>query len=217
MNTDNIVDFLKDRPDFFTHHPDLLASLHIPHQGGEVISLVERQVRLLREKVKNMEADQHEMMSYGEENDIIIAQIHRLALDLLAQKGRASRLRAIYMHLSSTFCVPYVGIRIWGLQGEGKEFSPVSDTVREYARELHHPWCGGKIMPELLPWIENEDERAMIKTGAVLVLRDMRTGDKEPFGMLVLGSEENRFYTGIGATYLNRIGELVSVALLQDG
>jgi len=41
MTEQDIADYLKNHPDFFTHHPELLQQLTIPHSHEEgTISLV---------------------------------------------------------------------------------------------------------------------------------------------------------------------------------
>ena len=45
-----IVRFLRDHPDFFERHPELLADMLLPHETGSAVSLVERQVSVLREQ-----------------------------------------------------------------------------------------------------------------------------------------------------------------------
>ena len=45
MTEQDIADYLKNHPDFFTHHPELLQQLTIPHSHEEgTISLVEAQL-----------------------------------------------------------------------------------------------------------------------------------------------------------------------------
>ena len=45
-----VTDYLLENPDFFVGRDDLLLKLKLPHQRGNTISLVERQVALLRER-----------------------------------------------------------------------------------------------------------------------------------------------------------------------
>lgn len=50
-NPDSVAIFLRDNPGFFSAHPELLAQLNLQHQtGGKTVSLIERQIDLLREK-----------------------------------------------------------------------------------------------------------------------------------------------------------------------
>jgi len=52
-----IKEYLLKNPNFFDENPDTLENLVIPHLSGGAISLVERQVLLLREK--NLELSEH--------------------------------------------------------------------------------------------------------------------------------------------------------------
>ena len=44
MQVQDIANYLTSHPDFFDQHPELLATLQLPHpQNGQAISLIERQ------------------------------------------------------------------------------------------------------------------------------------------------------------------------------
>ena len=45
-----VSDYLRDNPDFFNQHPEVLSELKITHVGDGAVSLVERQVATLRER-----------------------------------------------------------------------------------------------------------------------------------------------------------------------
>ena len=49
INAEQVADFLRRHPAFFVEHDELLADLIVPHEAGHAVSLVERQVKLLRE------------------------------------------------------------------------------------------------------------------------------------------------------------------------
>src|SRR5690554_3034051 len=50
LSAAEVAEYLRQNPAFFVEHDDLLADLLIPHQSGQAVSLVERQVKLLRER-----------------------------------------------------------------------------------------------------------------------------------------------------------------------
>ena len=49
-NENKIISYLEDNPDFFLNKNDLLINLEIPHQKKGSVSLVERQIDILREE-----------------------------------------------------------------------------------------------------------------------------------------------------------------------
>ena len=50
LTDEQVVAYLKDNPRFFIDQDDLLTQLRSPHLRGSSISLVERQVAVLRER-----------------------------------------------------------------------------------------------------------------------------------------------------------------------
>ena len=55
---ESVVRYLEENPQFLLHHPQLLRSLHVPHEcGGDAVSLIEAQVQALR--VRNAQLHEH--------------------------------------------------------------------------------------------------------------------------------------------------------------
>lgn len=52
MTEQDISNYLKEHPDFFIHHPELLTSLNIPHLHQGTTSLVEWQLNQQRSEIK---------------------------------------------------------------------------------------------------------------------------------------------------------------------
>src|SRR5512139_3189487 len=81
---DQIGEYLVGHPEFFERHPGVLARLQLPHQrGSAAVSLVERQVLVLREKHGALEQKLKELIENGRANDAITDRVHRLTRRLL--------------------------------------------------------------------------------------------------------------------------------------
>ncbi|MGA7949432.1 MAG: DUF484 family protein, partial [Thiobacillaceae bacterium] len=79
----DIADYLRSHPDFFNQHAELLADLHIPHpHGTHAVSITERQILSLREKVRLLESRLADLIQLGEENDAISDKLHNLTVGL---------------------------------------------------------------------------------------------------------------------------------------
>ena len=50
ISADDVASYLRENPDFFTDRDGLLAEMTVPHESGKAISLLERQVKILRER-----------------------------------------------------------------------------------------------------------------------------------------------------------------------
>ena len=213
IDANAVARYLQGHPAFFDQYADLLTQLVItsPHEG-RAISITERQMGALRDKVRLLETKLAELIRFGEENDAIAAKVHRLATALLAATDNAGVLRVLYSHLGGAFAVPHVALRLWGAAGSGDsiEFAPISDEARGYAETLHHPYCGPGAGPDVIGWFGERGSH--IRSLTLLALRD----GGATFGLMVMGSEDaQRFYPGMGTLYLEQLAELASAALVR--
>jgi uncharacterized protein YigA (DUF484 family) len=216
MDANEIASYLKSHPEFFEHYAELLAQIHIPSpHGGKAISITERQIGAMRDKVKQLEAKLAELISFGEENDAISDKAHRLGVALLGATDLTGVMRVLYSHLGGDFAVPHVAVRIWGVgEGDAVEFSPVDDGIKILAGLLVHPYCGQSAEQEAVAWLG--ESGGHVRSVAQIPLREGGGEAGACFGLLLLASEEaHRFYPEMGTLYLQRIGDMAAAALLR--
>ncbi|AKU10375.1 hypothetical protein AzCIB_0470 [Azoarcus sp. CIB] len=214
MNAADVARYLKEHPDFLAEHGDLFTLLTVPHpHGGQAISLAERQLHALRDKIRLLEGKLAELIRFGEENDEIGEKVHRLTLALLEAEDYETLRHALFENLRDDFAVPNIVLRIWNsvLTREGDDFAPVSEAVRFFAGDMRHPLCGAPANLEVLEWFG--DASAHVRSVALIPLRR----DAQTFGLLALGSQESeRFYPEMGTLYVSRIGDIVASALRRQ-
>lgn len=208
LTADSVARFLEANPAFFEERGDLVAHLAIPHpHGGRAISLTERQVIALRDKVRALETKLTELIRIGEENDAIGERVHRLSIALIKAADWANVARVTTRHLVEDFDVPHVALRLWGLTGEGPEFAATSEPARAQIAAQNQPWCGTTDGRESLKCFG--EQTTAIRS---LVEIPLRRG-ADVIGVIVLGSEDTeRFYAGMGTLFLSQIGNLVAAA-----
>jgi hypothetical protein len=210
MPSVDIADYLRSHPDFFNQHADLLADLHIPHpHGTHAVSITERQVLSLRDKVRLLEGKLADLIEFGEENDAISDKLHKLTVDLTGAANVYALLTALEGHLHEGFAVPHSAVRIWSLPAKGNltALEPVSDALRAQVDSQRHPACGLLKYEEALKWFG--EPAAHLRSFAAIPLRN----DKS-CGLLVLASEDpKRFYPEMGVLYLERMGQLLAAAI----
>lgn len=202
-----VANYLTSHPDFFNQFPDLLTTLSITHpHGTHAISITERQVLSMRDKVQLLEGKLTELIHFGEENDSISEKMHRLTLDIVAARDLPALFAALDRHLREGFAVPHHAIRIWNTPEQ-----TVSDKLRNEVETQMHPSCGALRHEEAKEWFG--EAAAHLKSFAAIPLRGERT-----VGLLVLASEDpKRFYPEMGTLYLTRLGQLVGAALTRLG
>lgn len=210
MPSADIADYLRSHPDFFNQHAELLADLHIPHpHGTHSVSITERQILSLRDKVRLLEGKLADLIQFGEENDAISEKLHKLTVDLTGAANIYTMLTALESHLQEGFAVPHSAVRIWSLPADGNltALEPVPDTLRTQVDTDRHPACGLLRYEEALNWFG--ELASHLRSFATIPLRNDRS-----CGLLVLASEDpKRFYPEMGVLYLERLGQLLGAAI----
>ncbi len=213
MKSEDVAHYLQDHPEFFEHHSEMLALVTLPDpHSGRAISITEKQLIKLRDKVRALEAKLVELIRFGEENDAISDKVHGLAVALNSANDLRDVLRVLYSHLGGAFAVPHVTLRLWGAgAGEGQEFEAVADSVTAFAAGLQQPYCGTVDGQEALTWFGEAATHLRSMTQVPL-----RAGNGVCCGLLVMASDDpRRFHSELGTLYLQRIGDLASAALLR--
>lgn len=217
IDAGDVARFLHDHPEFFDQYADLLELVTIPDpHSGRAISITEKQLFTLREKVRTLEAKMAELITFGHENDGISEKVHRLGVALAAAADLPAVLRALYAHLGGAFAVPHVGVRLWGAgAGAGSEFNAVSDLTKSFASGLARPYCGTTSGQDAVGWFG--DAASHLRSMVLIPLREnVGSAAGACFGLLAMASEEpHRFYPELGTLYLERIGDMASAALLR--
>ncbi len=212
ITENDIANYLANTPGFFERHAELLGAIQLtsPH-GRRAVSLQERQMEMLRERLKGMEMKLIEMLRHGQENVAIADRLHR-CIQAVLLTADAEQLPAVLVDaLQHQFLIPQAAIRVWGTahQHPGQDFAQsVSDDVRSFAASLSLPYCGLNAGFEAAGWLS---EPATVLSLAMIPLRHE---SDDAFGLLVLGSPDaTRYSADMGTEFLQRIGETASAAL----
>ncbi|WP_185073732.1 DUF484 family protein, partial [Pseudomonas protegens] len=145
-----VAAYLEAHPDFFVDHDELLPALRIPHQRGDTVSLVERQMKILRERNIEMRHRLSQLMDVARDNDRLFDKTRRLILALMDATSLEEVVMSVEDSLRQDFQVPFVSLilfsdsampvgrwvsaaeaqgAIGGLLSEGKS---VSGSLREH-------------------------------------------------------------------------------------
>ncbi len=204
-----VADYLTRHPNFFNDFPALLADIHVPHpHGTHAVSMGERQLISIRDKVRLLENKLAELIQFGEENDGISEKLHALTLALLAALHPQAVVADLNLHLRDGFAVPHYALRVWDLPADGLSISePVPQMVREAVAAISFPICGALAVPEAREWFG--EIAPHLRSFATIPLNYQGN-----LGLLVLASEEpNRFYASMGTLYLTRLGQVLAASL----
>lgn len=218
LSEDLIHDYLVKNPDFFERHAELLGTLKLPHRSGAAVSLVERQVSVLRQKDLKHERKLKELLEVARANDSLSGKIHRLTLRLLSSADLISTLRNLEEALRADFDADQSILVLFGNADHfsgvdvGRFFVAVSkddEALKSFDTFLQGsgPRCG-QIRDAQRDFLFGK-ETDEIGSAALIPL-----GTKAELGFLAIGSSESdRFHPGMSIDFLRRLGELVTEAL----
>jgi uncharacterized protein len=213
MDTNEIAQYLIDHPHFFEEHAELLSQIKLTSPLlGRSISLQERQMEIVREKLKGMELRLSGLLHVAQDNDAISAKFQQWTRDLLLARNDVDLPFILTQGLQEVFGLPYATLRLWGVAPEFTHTwfaEETSEDVQLFSKGLSSPYCGKNQDFEAAGWI---DAAQAIESIAMLPLR--LSADDPCFGLLVLGSPDlARFTKDMATDFLAKIGDTTSVAL----
>src|SRR5690348_15753930 len=215
---ERIERYLALNPDFFERHQQLPARMRLPHmRTGSTVSLVERQVEVLRDQKSDADRRLAEFIAVARANDKLADRIHRFTRRLMRAQGAAAALAAVEASLREDFeafnCVLLLTATIDSLPNIYEPFLrklPAVDTnIRTFDALLAtgKPRCG-QVRDSQRDFLFGP-EAASIGSVALVPL-----GDGGTLGLLALGSaERERFHPGMSTEFLKRMGEMITDAL----
>ena len=201
--------YLEDHPDFFQRHPDLLAKLTLRHEAGGAVSLIERQVRVLRDENDALREQLRDLLAIARENDVLSARLHRFAIAMADSASLDDVFDNAYEMLRREFKIDAVTILC---RGEGSAAFTRSEFVGADTRLLNlvneygagKPVCGARFEESLLKYLFGVNA-GDVRSAALIAL-----GPRGSVGMLALGSNDaRRFHAEMGTVYLAQLGDVL--------
>lgn len=87
LSAEEVASYLKANPEFFIEQEELLADLSLPHESGKAISLLERQVTILRDRGADARQKLNSLLENARSNDQLFDTTRNLVLALLRAKN----------------------------------------------------------------------------------------------------------------------------------
>lgn len=219
LGDDDVAGYLKANRDYFERHPGLLAHLRLPHQvGSNAVSLIERQVAILREKNRKLDGKLRELLGVARANDMLSGKIHKLSLKLIGSHDTGSIMELIERTLRQDLGADQAVLLLFA-DGPVKADLLAGAYTRRIDRkepglELFHsflktsrPRCG-QVKGAKREFLFGRDATD-IQSAALIPL-----GKKAEVGFIAIGSHDAaRFHPGMSTDFLVRLGELIERGL----
>ena len=222
MDDEAVSVYLQQNSDFFERRPQLLSRLRLRHpRDGATISLIERQVEVLREKYQAQEQKLAEFVQVARANNVLADKLHRFTCRLLGASGRAGRLAEMEASLREDFDLFHSVLVLPAAALPPPDASPPrflkalpeDETLLRSFDALFatcRPRCG-QVRDTQREFLFGS-EAANIGSVALVPL-----AGEAPQGLLALGSaDHDRFHPGMSTEFLSRLGELISETLVRE-
>lgn len=216
INEDVIADYLQENPDFFERYSSLLNTLEIPHTtGGAAISLVERQVSVLRQRSNKLEDNLRELVEVARGNDELGEKIHALAITYLDAKSRNDVVRILEEKLRTGFNADQSVLVLFNSDNTKfpgpflRKIARADPAIGSFKTFLQSNTARcGTVRDAQRDFLFGADN---IEIGSVALIP---LGTKSELGFLAIGSSSaTHFHPGKSIDFLTRLGELTTAAL----
>ncbi|MCZ6773267.1 MAG: DUF484 family protein [Proteobacteria bacterium] len=214
LDENEVAKFLRSDPTFLDKHPELLRDLSISHGSGDAVSLLERQVVLLRSENTEVKTRLEELVSLARENETLNHKIHDLVLTLMNAVGPQAIFSSLERCLANDFSADKVFSYIFAEpafidSGEVPEFVGTSSAKRaafagviESARTV----CGPLSAEQRLVLFGGEE-----RDGSAVVMPLNGNGWD---GVLIVNSNDtDRYEADMGTEFLTYLSDVVTLVL----
>ncbi|MEO5574325.1 MAG: DUF484 family protein [Gammaproteobacteria bacterium] len=223
-----IVEYLRSHPEFFLTHTHLLTELAVPHDSGDSVSLIERQVVVLRDQNRQLKHDLMELVQIARDNDRLTERMQRFTLALLDAGTLSDILFTVHDAMRNDFNADLVAVRLFVPPQESVDESNAFVAVAFAEQDADNmvkvmtafkkildagkPVCG-KLTAAQAHYLFRE-RAGEIASSALVPLRKSSDEQEKCFGIMAIGSfSVERFHADMGTLFLNTMANTLSRTL----
>ena len=209
----DVTAYLLANPDFFVDRDNLLLKIQVPHKSRGTISLVEKQLDVLRDRQKETRKQLKEFVDNADRNKEIFDKSRKLILSMMAAKRSSEFFAALEKGLKRDFGCKANSLVVFGKPRQINHFTSrlPAESARKYV---------GTLMRSKVPTLGVLGQReqdflfrhqsAKVKSAAVLTIRDKN----RYLGMLAIGSNDPEYFTpDMDALFISFIAETLGKLL----
>ena len=211
----DVAAYLLANPDFFVDRDRLLLKIQVPHKSKGTISLVEKQLDVIRDRQKKTRRQLKEFVENAERNKEIFDKSRKLILSMMAAKQSSEFFAALEKGLKRDFGCKANSLMVFGKPKQINHFTSriPAESARKYVGALMQSKVPtlGTLRPREQDFLF-QDQSEKVKSAAVLTIRDKN----KHLGMLAIGSSDMEYFTAdMDTLFINFIAETLGKLLPQ--
>lgn len=208
ITAEDVQAYLQDHPEFFLERDDLLAELTLPHQSGDAISLLERQVAVLRDRNMEMRQRLKNLIGVARDNDQLFERTRTLVLAMLEAGDIRTLVATVETQLREQFGADECRLTLFdsaGIADAAVEVAALAAAKEAVGGIISNrrAVCGALRAAELDFLFGNAADG--VASAAVSPLTEA-----EPIGVLAIGSTDpQRYRSSMGTIFLSYVSEVL--------
>lgn len=215
LSSTEVVDYLKQHPEFFHQHLDLLEHISIPHPSGGAVSLISKQLELFRNRHHAMENKLNGLIEIAKDNDNLSNKIHELTLAVLEADTLDIAIKNLNVVLTEHFLTDFFAVKIINANQhdtalEDLFVDPENTDLTHFINELNNNQanCGQSTLTQVR-FLFGENAP---KVKSCVIIPIVYT---EIEGLIAIGSrEKDRFHHNMGHLFLTQISEIIGTRFI---
>ncbi len=213
LSPDQISEYLRNNPTFFRNRDDLLLEMRLPHESGKAISLLERQVNVLRDRNMEMRHRLNKFLDTARDNDKLFEKTKKLILTLLELSTIDDIITAVNDSLQNDFQADVSSLTLLGNPQQFRNCKarvvPASEAHRHIGSIMKNSKAVcGVLRAEELAFLFPDKHKQVGSAAVVPLCHD------QPLGVLAIGSfNADYFRSSMGTLFLSHIAEVLNRVL----
>ena len=208
-----MVRYLRDHPAFFEAHQDVLAGMILSHETGSAVSLIERQVQILREQKEEQKRKLQNLISAAQNNEKLNNNVNALILALLDASSLNDVLSITEQRIRADFEADAIVIKLLASGDDVlKEHAELTAwqqpalVIGEKVMTAREPMCGSFNSEQMQALFDDADIQS---AGIVPLVKDKNS--KNCYGIIAIGSyDPQRFRADMGTLFLSLLGQVLT-------
>ncbi len=207
----DIVQYLRDNPDFFISKDDLLSAMRIPHNSGQATSLIERQLAIYRERNVELRQRLTDLLENARRNDKLFGKTKRLVLNLINAQNWIDVEAALDDSLRQDFNVDHWSLLYFTEQVLEHPLRSINN--KDQQREIHRLFKGhrafcGQLTDETMDLLLAEHHSSAESIAAAQIRNGQQTG------VISVASDDPKFYrSSMDTLFLDYIADVLGLIL----
>ena len=213
ISVKQVRSFLRDHPTFLDENPDILETMIVHHKPEGAISLVERQLSVLRARNKEMRAQLDSLYTIANDNEAMFERTNRLVANLLKANNLGELVQSLYDSLENDYGIEAYSLTLLGSPEDlPKSLAKISSQDKA-KQEIPSVLSGvratcGRLSASEMNFLF-DDRLNILGSAAAVILRN-----EGNLAILALGNSDSTYYTeDMGTIFLDYIAEIMSLLL----